>query len=158
MKDLLKDIHSLLLEENYKISFAESCTGGLIQKLITDRSGSSSYFEGGLVVYSNRLKNDLLGVPIDILERYGAVSSECALAMVNGLFKLTQADICASVTGIAGPSGGSKDKPVGTVYFAFKFQDSRETYLRYFAGDRDIVRQSSAEFVLTKIKDFLTRG
>jgi nicotinamide-nucleotide amidase len=158
MKDLINEVHNLLLASKYKISFAESCTGGLVQKLITDNSGSSSYFEGGLVVYSNRLKNELLGVANDLLEKHGAVSSQCALAMVEGLYRLTQADICVSVTGIAGPNGGSKDKPVGSVYFAFRFNKQSQSYFELFPGDRESVRNQSANFVLEKIKDYLTRG
>ncbi len=158
MVDLVKDVHNLLLKSALKISFAESCTGGLVQKLITDSSGSSSYFEGGFVVYSNRLKHDLLDVPEQVLQEYGAVSSECALAMVNGLFQKTQADICVSVTGIAGPGGGSIEKPVGTVWFAFKFKDETEIILQNFSGNRQIVREKSAQFVLEKIKNYLLRG
>jgi PncC family amidohydrolase len=155
LKSLTKEVHELLLKSGKKISFAESCTGGLLQKLITDNSGSSSYFEGGLVVYSNRLKEKLLAVPNDILLTKGAVSSECALAMVVGLEKLTGADICVSVTGIAGPSGGSQDKPVGTVWFGFSFYRKLESSVQLFTGNREEVREKSAIYVLERIKKYL---
>lgn len=158
MNTLIKEVHSLLRSSNLKISFAESCTGGLIQKLITDNAGSSDYFEGGLVVYSNRLKNELLGVSQEILAKFGAVSSECALAMVKGLSELTKADIAVSVTGIAGPDGGSPDKPVGTVWFAFKFAEKSFAQVKYFEGQREDIRHASALFVLDIIKEYLIRG
>lgn len=155
LKSLTQEVHDLLLKSGQKISFAESCTGGLLQKLITDNSGSSSYFEGGIVVYSNRLKEKLLGVSAEILTTHGAVSSECALAMVLGLEEFSNADICISVTGIAGPTGGSETKPVGTVWFGFGFSGERESCCQVFAGNRDEVREQSAIFALNKLKEYL---
>ncbi len=155
LKSLTQEVHDLLLASKKRISFAESCTGGLLQKLITDNSGSSSYFEGGIVVYSNRLKEKLLGVSAEILTTQGAVSSECALAMVSGLKNLTQADICISVTGIAGPSGGSEEKPVGTVWFGFDLEGRVNSSRQHFSGSREEVREKSAVYVLNKIKEYL---
>lgn len=156
LKRLTKEVHDLLLESGKHISFAESCTGGLLQKLVTDNSGSSSYFEGGFVVYSNRLKANLLGVSKDILNQHGAVSSECALAMVEGLKDQTDADICISITGIAGPNGGSDEKPVGTVWFGFSLSGKLETSCQCFSGNREEVREQSAFYVLERIKKNLS--
>ena len=156
LKSLTKEVHDLLLKSGKTISFAESCTGGFLQKLITDNSGSSDYFEGGVVSYSNRLKEKILGVSPELLLKHGAVSSECAMAMVLGLKKLTDADICISVTGIAGPSGGSKEKPVGTVWFGFGFLGELESCCQCFTGNREEVREESAVYVLERIKSFYT--
>ncbi len=158
VKELTKEVHELLITSRYKISFAESCTGGLLQKLITDNSGSSSYFEGGIVAYSDRVKKDFLGVPQNILSAKGAVSAECALAMVMGIKRLTQADLCISITGIAGPTGGSKKKPVGTVWFGFDFVGEINIESECFSGKREEVREEAAIYVLEEIKKYLTRG
>lgn len=107
------------------VAVAESCTGGRIADRITDVSGSSNVFLGGFVTYSNQQKHDVLGVPAPVLTQFGAVSEECARAMVEGLYQKTGADACVAVTGIAGPTGGSADKPVGTVYIAWHFSDNR---------------------------------
>ncbi|MBI9030786.1 CinA family protein [bacterium] len=158
LKELTKEVHELLIKSRYKISFAESCTGGLLQKLITDNSGSSSYYEGGIVAYSDRVKKDLLSVPQNILSANGAVSAECALAMVMGIKRLTQADLCISITGIAGPTGGSKKKPVGTVWFGFDFAGEINIESECFSGKREEVRAQAAIYVLEEIKKYLTRG
>lgn len=109
-----------LLEQNgWTISTAESCTGGLLSELITSVAGASSVFELGLCTYSERIKTEFLGVPAADIEKYGVVSEQVALEMVRGLKKRSGADICVSVTGIAGPSGGTPEQPVGTVYIGF---------------------------------------
>jgi len=107
-----------LMAAKKTVAVAESCTGGLVANRITNISGSSEVFLGGIVSYSNELKTQILGVDPEILKKHGAVSEECAKAMVSGIQKLTGADFCASVTGIAGPTGGSPEKPVGTVHIA----------------------------------------
>lgn len=155
---LAQELHKLLTGSGKQISFAESCTGGMLQKRITDISGSSNYFEGGFVVYSNRLKTKLLKVPLDILETHGAVSSECAIAMVKGLKDATDADLCISVTGIAGPSGGSADKPVGSVWFGFYFDEKLESVYQHFTGSRAEVREQATSFALQRVRDYLKRG
>lgn len=155
---LAQELHKLLTDSDKQISFAESCTGGMLQKRITDISGSSNYFEGGFVVYSNRLKTKLLKVPLDILETHGAVSSECAIAMVRGLKDATDADLCISVTGIAGPSGGSAEKPVGSVWFGFYFDEKLEGVYQHFAGSRAEVREQATSFALQRVRDYLKRG
>ena len=113
---LIEDLVRKLIRNNLSVATAESCTGGLIAGSITSVPGSSACFSYGLVTYSNEAKQKLLGVPRQILEQYGAVSSETAFKMAEGLKELTGAGIAVSVTGIAGPDGGSKDKPVGLVY------------------------------------------
>ena len=158
LKKITIEVHELLLKSGYKISVAESCTGGLLQKLITDNSGSSNYFEGGIVAYSDRIKKEILGVSQDILKEKGAVSSECAEAMTRGISRLTQAELCISITGIAGPSGGSREKPVGTVWFGFNFLGKIYSLKKCFSGNREQVREETAIFALEEIIKYLTRG
>ena len=109
-----------LAKKKLKISIAESCTGGLLASSITSISGASKVFDLGLVTYSNQAKIKILNVNKDIIKRYGAVSRECCLAMVNNLSKISKANINISITGIAGPKGGTKQKPVGLVYIGIK--------------------------------------
>lgn len=114
----LSNIHKILTEKRKTLAFAESCTGGRLASQITAMPGASAYFLGSLVVYSEALKRDLLGVPAALLREKGAVSKEVAEAMLQGLFEVTQADYGIAVTGIAGPTGGSKAAPVGTIWTA----------------------------------------
>ena len=116
MKSLVKK----LIKKKLKISFAESCTGGLLASSITSISGSSKIFNLGLITYSNQAKIKFLNVNKNIIKKYGAVSHECCLAMVNNLSKISKANINVSITGIAGPNGGTKQKPVGLVYIGVK--------------------------------------
>ena len=116
-----KKIVSLLKRKKIKISFAESCTGGLLSSAITSVSGSSKVFKMGLITYSNQAKTSLLKVPQTIIKKYGAVSVQCCLAMVNNLSKISKSKVCVSITGIAGPGGGSKQKPIGLVYIGIRF-------------------------------------
>ena len=116
-----KKIVSLLKRKKIKISFAESCTGGLLSSAITSVSGSSKVFTMGFIAYSNQAKTNLLKVPQKIIKKYGAVSVQCCLAMVNNLSKISKSKVCISITGIAGPGGGSKQKPVGLVYIGIRF-------------------------------------
>ena len=113
-------IVSLLKRKKIKISFAESCTGGLLSSAITSVGGSSKVFRMGLITYSNQAKTSLLKVPQKIIKKYGAVSVQCCLAMVNNLSKISKSKVCVSITGIAGPKGGSKQKPVGLVYIGIR--------------------------------------
>ena len=115
-----KKIINLLKKNKLKISFAESCTGGLMSSIITSNSGSSKVFNLGLVTYSNKAKQKILKVPNKIIKRYGAVSVQCCLSMVNNLSKISKSKVCISITGIAGPKGGTKQKPVGLVYIGLK--------------------------------------
>ena len=116
MKTLGKKVVGLLKKKRLKLAFAESCTGGMLSSAITSVSGSSKVFALGLVTYSNQSKNRLLNVPKQIIKKYGAVSIQCCFSMVNNLSKISKSNIAVSVTGIAGPSGGTKQKPVGLVY------------------------------------------
>ena len=116
MKSLIK----ILTKKKLKISFAESCTGGLLASSITSISGSSKIFNLGLITYSNQAKIQVLKVNKNIIKKYGAVSHECCLAMVNNLSKISKANINVSITGIAGPKGGTKQKPIGLVYIGIK--------------------------------------
>ena len=120
MKNLANKIVQKLTKKKLKISFAESCTGGLLSSTITSISGSSKVFNLGLVTYSNKAKIGFLKVPKKIISKYGAVSKECCLSMVKNLSKISKASISVSVTGIAGPNGGTKLKPVGLVYIGIK--------------------------------------
>ena len=115
-----KKIVSLLKRKKFKLAIAESCTGGMLSSAITYVSGSSKVFTMGLVTYSNKAKKSILKVPEKIIKKYGAVSVQCCLAMVNNLSKISKSKICVSITGIAGPKGGSKQKPVGLVYIGIR--------------------------------------
>ena len=117
---LNKKIITLIKEKKMKLAIAESCTGGMLSSAITSVSGSSKVFTMGLVTYSNEAKTDLLKIPKKIIKKYGAVSVQCCLAMVNNLSKISKSKISISITGIAGPKGGTKSKPVGLVYIGIK--------------------------------------
>ena len=120
MKNLVNKIVKKLTKKKIKVSFAESCTGGLLSSSITSISGSSKVFNLGLITYSNKTKVDILKVPNKIIKKYGAVSEECCLSMVKNLSKISNANISVSITGIAGPNGGTRLKPVGLVYIGVK--------------------------------------
>ena len=117
---LNKRIVLLLKRKKLKVAFAESCTGGMLSSAITTVNGSSKVFTMGLITYSNQAKTVLLKVSQKIIKRYGAVSDQCCLAMVNNLSKISKSKVCVSITGIAGPKGGSKQKPVGLVYIGIR--------------------------------------
>ena len=117
-----KKLINLLKKKKLKISFAESCTGGLMSSIITSNSGSSKVFNLGIVTYSNQAKQKILKVPNKIIKKYGAVSVQCCLSMVNNLSKISNSHINISITGIAGPKGGTKKKPVGLVFIGLKFK------------------------------------
>ena len=117
---VIKKIVSLLNKKKLKIAIAESCTGGMLSSTFTSVSGSSKVFTMGFVTYSNQAKTRILKVPKQIIKKYGAVSVQCCLAMVNNLSKISKATVCISITGIAGPKGGSIQKPVGLVYIGIR--------------------------------------
>ena len=120
MKKLSQKIVKLLMKKKLKISVAESCTGGMLSSSITSVSGSSKVFSMGLVTYSNQSKNLLLKVSKQIIKKHGAVSVQCCFSMVNNLSKISKSNVAVSITGIAGPSGGSKQRPIGLVYIGIK--------------------------------------
>ena len=150
-------IGKFLIEKELTISTTESCTGGLLSSKLTDISGSSAYITLNLVTYANEAKNRMLGVSTDTLQNFGAVSEECAYEMAKGLYELTKSDICVSTTGIAGPTGGSEEKPVGlmfsTIYTPQKFQ----TYKINFPPEtpRIEMKEKFADAVLKNIYEFL---
>ena len=117
-----KKLINLLKKKKLKITFAESCTGGLLSSIITSNAGSSKVFDLGLVTYSNQAKQKILKVPNKIVKKYGAVSVQCCLSMVNNLSKISNSHINISITGIAGPKGGTRKKPVGLVFVGLKFK------------------------------------
>ncbi|NTX79973.1 nicotinamide-nucleotide amidase [Serratia proteamaculans] len=139
------------------ITCAESCTGGGIAKAITDIAGSSAYFDRGFVTYSNTAKHELLGVAEATLTSHGAVSEEVVREMAQGALHAARASLALSVSGIAGPDGGSAEKPVGTVWFGFADGSGRVlAYRKQFSGDRDAVRLQATIFALqTALDDFL---
>lgn len=146
----------LLEEQGRTIATAESCTGGWVAKVLTDRAGSSAYVMAGLVTYSNSAKQALLGVQADTLERHGAVSEAVVREMVAGAIPAAGVDVAVAISGVAGPGGGSPDKPVGTVWFAWgSGPDQTEATVRHFDGDRDEVRRQSVLFALQAVTGFL---
>lgn len=144
-------VGQLLKERNYTLAIAESCTGGLISSRVTDIPGSSGYFAGGIVAYSNEAKRDILHVPQEILRFYGAVSSETALAMAKGVRALLKTSIGLSVTGIAGPEGGTKEKPVGLVYIALVTDLVSRSDKHIFSGNRLEIKEQTCREALEKI-------
>ncbi|MFQ5455128.1 MAG: CinA family protein [Nitrospirota bacterium] len=154
--DIIEEIIGRILRErNMTISLAESCTGGLIGSRITDVPGSSEYLYAGVVCYSNRAKIDILGVPEKIIKEYGAVSSETASYMAEGVRKIAHTDIGLAVTGIAGPGGGSREKPVGSVYIAISIGEKRESEYHKFDGDRKTIKLQSSEMALNILRRYL---
>jgi len=144
----VRRVAARMLSEGRMLATAESCTGGLIAKCVTDLPGSSAWFERGWVTYTDRAKREELGVPAPVLKRHGAVSEPVARAMVRGALRRSGADVAVGVTGITGPDGGSAEKPVGTVWIAWAWRDGRRVWVvaRHFlfAGDRDAVRRQTA--------------
>ena len=134
---------ALCREKGLKLATAESCTGGLVAAVLTSIAGSSDVVEAGIVSYSNEAKTGLLDVPADLIARFGAVSEEAAFAMAEGVLGRTRADVSVSVTGIAGPGGGSPGKPVGTVCFAFARGRKIRSATKRFKGNRNSVRRQS---------------
>lgn len=158
LRNLLSQVSTSLAERGWKMATAESCTGGWIAKCCTDLPGSSEWFERGFVTYSNEAKQDMLGVSADTLARFGAVSEETAREMAEGALRHSRAQASLAVTGIAGPSGGTPDKPVGTVVFAWAVADGGTTVERQrFEGDRRAVRQASVERALAGLLARLRR-
>jgi nicotinamide-nucleotide amidase len=146
---LAKDVLRVCGETNLKLATAESCTGGLIAAYLTDIAGSSSVVERGFVTYSNEAKNEMLGVPLDLINALGAVSEDVARKMAEGAVKNSRADIAVSVTGIAGPGGDTKDKPVGLVHMSAAKTACDTLHEKHiFTGDRDDVRQQTVAAAL----------
>jgi nicotinamide-nucleotide amidase len=145
-------VGEMLRESGLTLAVAESCTGGLIGHRVTSVAGSSDYFQGGVVSYSNEAKMDLLQVPPETLAEHGAVSSETARDMALGVREAFHADLGLSVTGIAGPSGGSEAKPVGTVYIGLAAPDEVEVWHYLFHGNREAIKILSAQTALDRLR------
>ena len=145
----------LLLEKKLMLVTAESCTGGLIAAACTDLAGSSAWFERGFVTYSNDAKMELLGVEERLLRRAGAVCEGVARAMVTGALAHSKAQVAVAVTGVAGPTGGSASKPVGTVWFGFAVPGQIITEKCRFAGDRAAVREATVRHAFTRLLELL---
>ena len=154
---LVDALAQALSERNYALATAESCTGGWIAKLLTDKPGSSAWFERGLVTYSNDAKQELLAVSANTLERYGAVSAETVAEMAQGALRHSHAQVSVAVSGIAGPDGGSTEKPVGTVWLAWAMVPNVVTTRHHvFTGDRDSVRQQAVQAALQGVLQLLS--
>jgi PncC family amidohydrolase len=153
-----EDLGQKLREKGKTIAVAESMTGGLVASLITDVPGSSAYFVGGVVAYSNELKTKLLGVKQSTLERFGAVSEQTAAEMAEGIREITGADVGASLTGIAGPGGGTEKKPIGLVFFAVDSgNDIKEVRKAIIEGNRLEIKRRASELILCMIIECLDR-
>ena len=146
-----KELSELLVANGLTISVAESCTGGLLAHTITSIPGASSYFDCGYITYSNQSKVKMLGVDIKTLEIYGAVSEEVALEMVVGIATKSHSDIAVSITGIAGPTGGTHEKPVGLICFGFSCEGKTSTSTKQFSGDRSNIVSQSVSYALTQL-------
>lgn len=154
MQDLVEKLSIQLAEREWKIALAESCTGGLLAAAITHRPGSSAIFERGYVTYSNAAKSECLDVPEEMIKKNGAVSAEVAEAMATGALAKTPADMAVSITGVAGPDGGSEAKPVGLVYFGYALKNGSSGSVEYkFDGTREQIRAQAAT---TALKHMLT--
>ena len=149
-------VADLLINKGLKLALAESCTGGMIAAALTDIPGSSEFFERGFVTYSNLSKIEMLGVSIKTLEDHGAVSKETAIEMSKGALKKSAADVTIAVTGIAGPTGGTADKPVGTVHISCATYDTVLHKKFQFSGDRSDVRASTMENALMMLIEMLS--
>jgi nicotinamide-nucleotide amidase len=141
----------LLLKKGWKLATAESCTGGMIAAACTDLAGSSGWFERGFVTYSNEAKIESLGVDPALIASQGAVSEVVARAMAFGAIRHSHAQVSVAVTGVAGPSGGSRDKPVGTVWFGFQADGLLSSETRLFAGDRAAIRAATVRHALNRL-------
>jgi len=151
----ISDLIELLREKGLTISFAESCTGGMVGAMMTDEPGVSDVFMGSAVTYSNGSKESLLGVRHDTLTEHGAVSEETAKEMATGARRAYSSDIAASVTGIAGPSGATDSKPIGLVFIAVTDGTSINCSMNRFSGDRDSVRRKTVHSLIRYVTDFV---
>nr|WP_312758192.1 CinA family protein [Pulveribacter sp.] len=154
----LAQISATLLARGWMLATAESCTGGLIAAACTDLAGSSQWFERGFVSYSNEAKAELLGVPASLIEQHGAVSEPVARAMAEGALAHSRAHASVAVTGIAGPTGGSADKPVGTVWFGWCVAGRTHSERQRFAGDRAAVRAATLAHALGRLGQLLRQA
>ena len=159
--ELVRALASILIGRAWRIALAESCTGGLVCATLTDLAGSSDWFERGYITYSNQAKTECLDVPAETIESFGAVSEQVAKAMADGARRKADVNVAISITGIAGPTGGSLEKPVGTVCFGWSIKQNVDgdvktaTITKQFSGDRQTVREQARDFALSKLLDLL---
>lgn len=154
-KELTETIIRELTKREQTITFAESCTGGRIAAAFTAVSGASDVLNGSCITYSNEIKHQWLGVELEILENYGAVSKECVSQMLDGIQKMAHSDYAIAVSGIAGPTGGTQFKPVGTVYIGILTPEGKEIHHCHFKGSREKVQEQSTQFALKKLSEVL---
>ena len=147
----LTQISLRLLQRGHLLATAESCTGGMIAAACTDLAGASQWFDRGFVTYSNAAKSEMLGVPAVLIEQHGAVSEAVARAMADGALNHSQAQVSLAVTGVAGPTGGSDAKPVGTVWFAWCVNGETHSEMQHFAGDRGTIRAATLRYALQRL-------
>ena len=160
--EIARAVAQALMNRGWKIALAESCTGGLVCTTLTGLAGSSDWFERGYVTYSNAAKSECLNVPAETIESFGAVSEQVAKAMAEGALRNANVNAAISITGIAGPTGGSPEKPVGTVCFGWAVKESigdalvnTVTLTKHFNGDRQIVREQARDFALSQFLELL---
>jgi len=159
--ELARALALILVERSWKIALAESCTGGLVCATLTDLAGSSDWFERGYITYSNEAKSECLDVPVEIIKSFGAVSEQVAKAMADGARRKADVNVAISITGIAGPTGGSPEKPVGTVCFGWSIKENVSNHVKtititkQFSGDRQTVREQGRDYALLKLLEIL---
>jgi nicotinamide-nucleotide amidase len=153
--DLCAGLADALQSRGWMLATAESCTGGMIAAACTDLSGSSNWFERGFVCYSNDAKTQMLGVDAALVAQHGAVSEVVARALAFGAVRFSNAQVSVAVTGVAGPTGGSPQKPVGTVWFGFQVDGQLTSEMRHFAGDRAAVRAATVQHALQRLLELL---
>ncbi|WP_338803284.1 nicotinamide-nucleotide amidase [Xenorhabdus griffiniae] len=162
LNQLSIELGKRLKRKKLSVTCAESCTGGWIAKVITDIAGSSAYFNRGFVTYSNDAKHEMLGVLPESLAQFGAVSEQIVKEMAKGALIVAKADVSVAVSGIAGPEGGSEEKPTGTVWFGFAFYVDENiqtvTYRQHFSGDRNAVRLQAVIFSLKTLLDEIIKN
>lgn len=152
MEPVINQIHKLLIKKGKTIAVAESCTGGLLSNLLTQISGSSQYFILGVVAYSNKSKEKILSIPHSIISKNGAVSKETASSMAQNIRKIAKTDLGIGITGIAGPTGGTPKKPIGTVFIAIDSEDKKVCQRFQFRGSRNTIRKKAALQTLKVLK------
>ena len=150
-----KKIIKHLIEKNISIAIAESCSGGQLSKAFTDIPGVSKIFKMGLITYSNESKKVILNIPKTLLKKCGSVSIEVANLMCKNLFKISKCNLCISITGIAGPSGSTKNKPLGLVYISIIFYKKKYLYKKKFHGNRSKIQKDTVNFCFKKIKELI---
>lgn len=151
---LAEQVGKVMVSQGHKLATAESCTGGWVAQAVTDIAGSSAWFDRGFITYSDQAKHEMLGVNLQTIAVFGAVSQECVTEMVQGALQNSKAECALAVTGIAGPDGGSVDKPVGTVWFGWLHCEGEcKTLKRRFSGDRKAVRRQAVDQALRGVLD-----